>query len=193
MQVKLLRVIQEKTVRPVGEQRESSRPTCGILSATHKNLAELVAQGRFREDLYYRINVIELRVPRCASAPRTSRNSPRSSCAGWRAARTWRRSRSPPRRCSCCATTPFPATCANWKTSWNARAVEQAAPAAPLSAGTATTQPLPVALGPALQGVEREAIVRALEQHRYNKTATARALGMSFRALRYRIKKLGIE
>jgi two-component system response regulator PilR (NtrC family) len=72
-------------------------------------------------------------------------------------------------------------------------AVEQAAPAAPLSAGTATTQPLPVALGPALQGVEREAIVRALEQHRYNKTATARALGMSFRALRYRIKKLGIE
>jgi len=62
MQVKLLRLIQEKSVRPVGEQHET--PTdIRILSATHRNLAELVAQGRFREDLYYRINVIELRVP----------------------------------------------------------------------------------------------------------------------------------
>jgi two-component system response regulator PilR (NtrC family) len=50
-----------------------------------------------------------------------------------------------------------------------------------------------VALGSQLEGVEREAIVRALEQNRYNKTAAARSLGMTFRALRYRIKKLGIE
>ena len=62
MQVKLLRVIQEKTVRPIGEQREVPIDV-RVLSATHKNLAELVAQGRFREDLYYRINVIEIRVP----------------------------------------------------------------------------------------------------------------------------------
>ena len=62
MQVKLLRVIQEKSVRPVGETREVPVDV-RILSATHRNLAELVAQGRFREDLYYRINVIELRVP----------------------------------------------------------------------------------------------------------------------------------
>src|ERR1017187_4038442 len=62
MQVKLLRVVQEKTVRPVGEAREESVDV-RILSATHKNLAELVAQGRFREDLFYRINVIELRAP----------------------------------------------------------------------------------------------------------------------------------
>src|SRR5688572_17255951 len=62
MQVKLLRVIQEKTVRPIGEQRESPIDV-RILSATHKNLAELVAQSKFREDLFYRINVIELRVP----------------------------------------------------------------------------------------------------------------------------------
>ena len=62
MQVKLLRVIQEKTVRPIGEQREI--PTdVRVLSATHKSLADLVSQGRFREDLYYRINVIEIRVP----------------------------------------------------------------------------------------------------------------------------------
>src|SRR6202012_4954008 len=62
MQVKLLRVVQEKTMRPVGESREE-RVDVRILSATHRNLAELVATGRFREDLFYRINVIELRVP----------------------------------------------------------------------------------------------------------------------------------
>src|SRR5580700_6992463 len=62
MQVKLLRVVQEKTVRPVGESREETVDV-RILSATHKNLADLVARGVFREDLFYRINVIELRVP----------------------------------------------------------------------------------------------------------------------------------
>src|SRR6186997_2985792 len=62
MQVKLLRVIQEKSVRPIGEQREAPIDV-RILSATHKNLADLVAQAKFREDLFYRINVIELRVP----------------------------------------------------------------------------------------------------------------------------------
>src|SRR5688572_21843335 len=62
MQVKLLRVIQEKSVRPVGESRESPIDV-RILSATHKNLAALVAEGKFREDLFYRVNVIEIRVP----------------------------------------------------------------------------------------------------------------------------------
>ena len=62
MQVKLLRVIQEKSVRPIGEQREAPIDV-RILSATHRNLADLVAQSKFREDLFYRINVIELRVP----------------------------------------------------------------------------------------------------------------------------------
>src|SRR6202035_3511013 len=62
MQVKLLRVVQEKGVRAIGEQREEPIDV-RILSATHKNLAELVAEGRFREDLFYRINVIEMRVP----------------------------------------------------------------------------------------------------------------------------------
>ena len=62
MQVKLLRVVQEKAVRAVGEAREEAVDV-RILSATHKNLTDLVAEGRFREDLFYRINVIELRVP----------------------------------------------------------------------------------------------------------------------------------
>src|SRR6185312_89345 len=68
MQVKLLRVVQEKTVRPVGESREEIVDV-RILSATHKNLADLVADGRFREDLFYRINVIELRVPSLRERP----------------------------------------------------------------------------------------------------------------------------
>ncbi len=62
MQVKLLRVIQEKSMRPVGESRELQIDV-RILSATHKNLAALVAEGKFREDLFYRVNVIEIRVP----------------------------------------------------------------------------------------------------------------------------------
>lgn len=62
MQVKLLRAIQEKKVRPIGSQQETP-VDIRLLSATHKNLAELVKQGKFRQDLYYRINVIELTLP----------------------------------------------------------------------------------------------------------------------------------
>ena len=62
MQVKLLRVIQEKAVRPIGARAEVGIDV-RILSATHKNLARLVELGTFRQDLFYRINVIELKVP----------------------------------------------------------------------------------------------------------------------------------
>src|ERR1700678_2369404 len=68
MQVKLLRVIQEKAVRAIGEQQESGIDV-RVLSATHKNLAQLVAEGKFREDLFYRVNVIELRVPSLRERP----------------------------------------------------------------------------------------------------------------------------
>src|SRR5258708_22425608 len=68
MEVKLLRVIQEKAVRPVGEQLEVAVDV-RLLSATHKNLSQLVAEGKFREDLFYRVNVIELRVPSLRERP----------------------------------------------------------------------------------------------------------------------------
>src|SRR5262245_48539929 len=68
MQVKLLGVVQEKAVRPIGEAREETVDV-RILSATHKNLADLVAHGFFREDLYCRINVIEMRVPSLRERP----------------------------------------------------------------------------------------------------------------------------
>src|SRR6202046_4023962 len=68
MQVKLLRVIQEKAVRPLGEQHEIGVDV-RVLSATHKNLSAMVSEGKFREDLFYRVNVIELRVPSLRERP----------------------------------------------------------------------------------------------------------------------------
>jgi two-component system response regulator PilR (NtrC family) len=215
MQVKLLRVIQEKTVRPVGETEEQP-VDIRLLSATHKNLAELVALGRFREDLFYRINVIEMRMPALRERPEDI-----AELAAQILRRLARRSEveeidiSPDalqllreyafpgnvrelenileRALTLSTTGRIRADDIRLRTITRGEPVEPAVAMAPVPAGSFTTQPLPVALGPALQGVEREAIVRALEQHRYNKTATARALGMTFRALRYRIKKLGIE
>ena len=72
MQVKLLRVIQEKAVRPVGSSTEE-QANARILSATHKPLSKMVAKGEFREDLYYRINVIELKVPALQTSPQRYR------------------------------------------------------------------------------------------------------------------------
>ncbi len=199
MQVKLLRVIQEKAIRPVGESQELPVDV-RILSATHRNLEELVAEGSFREDLYYRINVIELHVPalrdrgddvllladdileRLASemdlpTPSLSKAS-RAALADYR----------------------FPG---------NVRELENILERAlTLASGdeidvgdiqlrhTADEDATTVSdesLSTHLEEIERERIVNALEQTRYNKTAAAKLLGISFRALRYRIKKLGID
>jgi two-component system, NtrC family, response regulator PilR len=62
LQVKLLRVVQEKSFKPVGSN-EDIEVDCRIISATNKNLAQEVMEGRFREDLFYRLNVIEIKVP----------------------------------------------------------------------------------------------------------------------------------
>jgi two-component system, NtrC family, response regulator PilR len=222
MQVKLLRVIQEKTVRPIGEQREAPIDV-RILSATHKNLADLVAQAKFREDLFYRINVIELPVPplreRAEDIPdlanaiirRLARRlgmeapvlTPRALevlqkfnypgnvrelenvleralalCNQGRIDVQDLQLRSVPR--------PELSTAAKFETAPSiSAAVESATGVSPASP--------PHALGAQLEDVERAAIIKALEEARYNKTAAARALGMTFRALRYRIKKLGIK
>ena len=118
MQVKLLRVIQEKSVRPIGEQREAPVDV-RILSATHKNLGELVANAKFREDLFYRINVIELRVPplreRAEDIPDLADNIVR------RLSR--RLGAEPPvispEALTCCRALRFPETCANSRTCWS--------------------------------------------------------------------------
>jgi two-component system response regulator PilR (NtrC family) len=206
MQVKLLRVVQEKTVRPIGESREEAVDV-RILSATHKNLAQLVAEGRFREDLFYRINVIEMRVP---SLRERSEDVPELTEAIL--ARLGRRMRMDPPRIEPEALAllqmhPFPGNvrelenvleraltlCAGGAiTADNIRLRAAARPE-----GGAVPPPAPTtgsgALGEQLEDIERDAIIKALEKTRYNKTAAAKLLGMSFRALRYRIKKLGIE
>jgi two-component system, NtrC family, response regulator PilR len=203
MQVKLLRVIQEKAVRPVGEQLEVAVDV-RILSATHKNLAHLVAEGTFREDLFYRVNVIELRVPTLRDRPE---DVPELADAILR--RLGRRMKITPPMLAKDALASLEA----YAFPGNVRELEnileraitlstsgevRAADIELRSVSTAGTSPTPNAsnagaLGDHLEDIERGAILKALEQTRYNKTAAAKALGMSFRALRYRIKKLGIE
>ena len=199
MQVKLLRVIQEKTVRPVGETREISVDV-RILSATHKRLADLVADGLFREDLYYRINVIELKVP-----PLRERDDDVILLANHILQKLAHRLEIPAPALSDDAAAAF----RSYSFPGNVRELEnvleraltmcsgdqinaddlqireQKAPGSTTAGGDG--------LGDQLESMERDAIIDALEQTRYNKTAAARLLGISFRALRYRIKKLGIE
>jgi two-component system response regulator PilR (NtrC family) len=201
MQVKLLRVIQEKAIRPVGQTVEFP-VDLRILSATHKALAGLVAEGRFREDLYYRINVIEVNVPplrdrgddvlllahhvlaRLAttlgvSEPTLTRAA-QAALLGYRFPGNVRELENILERAlTLCADNEIDVDDLQLRASHEeeeADAVE----------GEGT-------LGSHLEHIERDAIVKALEQTRYNKTAAAKLLGISFRALRYRIKKLEIE
>ena len=213
MQVKLLRVIQEKAVRPVGETAEQAIDV-RILSATHRDLAALIAQGRFREDLYYRINVIELRVPalreRVGDIAELAQHvlqrlALRSQIAAPQLA---------PEALRVLQAYPFPGNvrelenvleraltlCSgDWIAAADLQLRSAARPdtAAPAPAGAPGLVTAPDAntadLGDQLEVLERNAIIKALEQNRFNKTAAAKQLGMSFRALRYRIKKLGIE
>jgi two-component system response regulator PilR (NtrC family) len=198
MQVKLLRVIQEKAVRAIGEQREEP-VDLRVLSATHKNLAELVAAGRFREDLFYRINVIELRVP----ALREHREDLDELTASIMR-RLARKLGSPVPELSsearaALAQHPFPGNVRELENileralALNTGDKVQLADLQLRSTPSAATTPGGEALDEQLQHIERDAIVRALEQTQYNKTAAARLLGLSFRALRYKTKKLGID
>ena len=207
MQVKLLRVIQEKAVRPIGEQAEVGIDV-RILSATHKILAQLVAEGKFREDLFYRVNVIELRVPSLRERPEDV-----AELAEAILRRLGRRMKIPPPMLGKDALAAleryaFPGNVRELEnileraitltTGGEIRAADiQLRPTVldrPRAAGHAINDfPAGGALGDHLEDIERDAIVRALEQTPYNKTAAANSLGMSFRALRYRIKKLGIE
>ena len=200
MQVKLLRVIQEKSVRPVGSAKELP-VDARILSATHKDLAGLVAEGKFREDLYYRINVIELRVP-----PLREREKDVLILAR----RTLERLAKQMGTSVPALTPEAEGALCHYEFPGNVRELENILERAitlaggrvidtgdiQLRTGPANETPRKTArdpLGSQLQDVEREAIVKALEQTKYNKTAAARLLGISFRALRYRIKKLGLE
>jgi len=207
MQVKLLRAIQEKAVRPVGAQQEI--PTdVRILSATHKNLGRLVESGQFRQDLYYRLNVIELQVPSVRE-----RREDIPMLAEHFLKQLARRDEIPYRiaddALKALSQYPFPG---------NVRELEnilerattlcegsmisssdlqlphtQKADNDQTEESTPELEPGALTLDSYMDSIEKEALLKALEQTRYNKTAAAKLLGLSFRALRYRLKKLGLE
>jgi two-component system response regulator PilR (NtrC family) len=203
MQVKLLRVIQEKAVRPVGETREVPVDV-RILSATHRKLDELVKAGKFREDLYYRINVIELHVPTLRE-----RLDDVPPLVDMLLGRIARHMGVPQPEISDAAMDKL----LGYSYPGNVRELENVLERAVTLCSDNRVEPediqikqgvaldLPTAademaadgLEGQLEHIEREAIVKALEQTRYNKTRAAELLGMTFRQLRYRVKKLGIE
>jgi two-component system response regulator PilR (NtrC family) len=216
MQVKLLRVIQEKSVRPVGAPAELPVDV-RILSATHKNLARLVEEGKFRQDLYYRINVIELAVPPLRQRREdigVISTSILARLAGEQAEALPALSEEAE---AALAAYPFPgnvrelenileravALCEGQRIEVADLYLPQVDSLigqeadAPLRAAA---PPSPTAFGPdgtalpdAIEQMERETIQKALEANRYNKTKTAAQLGITFRALRYKLKKLGME
>lgn len=216
MQVKLLRVIQEKSVRPIGGRSEVPIDV-RIVSATHKDLARLVDHGDFRQDLYYRINVIELRMPPLRErredillladryldrlAPEWSINRPKLSADAQKALLDYdfpgnvRELENILERAVALSDgdvilpddlqlTPKPST---------AELSTQVAPPATAAPGNPLAGAQRVGLENYIDSLEREAIHKALEECRYNKTAAAKKLGITFRALRYRLKKLGID
>lgn len=198
MQVKLLRAIQEKRVRRVGSTSEEAVDV-RIISATHRHLAEEVKSGAFRQDLYYRLNVIELRMPALREMgediPRLAVNilvrhagegrAPHLSSQAEAALQAYH----------------FPGNVRELENileravalvSGDEIAVDDLQLADERTAESdAAVEGLP--LPERLEAIERKAILEALERARYNQTAAAKLLGISFRALRYRIQRLGIK
>jgi two-component system response regulator PilR (NtrC family) len=224
MQVKLLRAIQEKRVRKVGATLEEPVDV-RIVSATHQDLAECVSAGRFRQDLYYRLNVIELKLP-----PLRERQDDIPALAEAILARLAKRAglAQAPRLASVTArylcSYAFPGNVRELENILeralafsNGEVINvedlglrpavsdaQADERAPLPEGAAGAPAagrpvrmgedgIPDSLPDYLDQLEREAILRALEKTRHNRTAAARLLGITFRALRYRMQRLDIH
>jgi two-component system response regulator PilR (NtrC family) len=220
MQSKLLRVIQERAVRPIGAVTEAP-VNVRIVSATHKDLGAEVQAGRFRQDLYYRLNVIRITVPplreRIADLPGIC------SAVLQRIARD-------------AGVTPVPTLAPDalqhllrYSFPGNVRELENllhralalagtqliergdlglpdellqepaggdveapAPPASTVTTSAVATPALPADLATYLDAVERDILERALERHRYNRTAAGASLGLSLRQMRYRMARLGV-
>jgi len=214
-QVKLLRVIQEKAIRPVGSQSEQAVDV-RILSATHKNLAKEVELGHLRQDLYFRLNVIELSVPSlrqrvddipelCLSilnkiAKENSTDVCKLSNEAIAALSLYHFPGNVrelenilQRAATLCEDNTIQAENLEFISAPNTEAA---------TLDTETAKPTPeenvqlsddFSLEKHLESIEIEAIEKALKETRWNKTAAAKKLGMSFRSLRYRLKKLGLD
>ena len=228
MQSKLLRAIQERLVRPVGAVSELP-VNVRLLSATHKDLGAEVHHGLFRQDLYYRLNVIQIRVP-----PLRERMADLSDIAAHVLERIAREAGAPTiarltrEALEHLARYPFPGNVRELEnllhravalsaSDWigvedlglpaaafsNQPPVEIALPAdAAVAAPTshvATLEAfdddaaLPKNLAEHLDAVERDILERALELHRFNRTAAGASLGLSLRQMRYRMARLGVN
>jgi two-component system response regulator PilR (NtrC family) len=214
MQVKLLRAIQEKSVRPVGAQDEKPVDV-RILSATHKNLAAEVAAGHFRQDLFYRINVIEVQVPSLRE-----RSEDIGELANLFVARFAREAGIDApvidkQALAALRRYPFPGNvrelentleraftlCSNGiiraeDLSLQTRETPADYRASRSGNSGAADQFMPgpgTSIDDYLADIEKEILVRTLEENRWNKTASAEKLGISFRQMRYKLQKLGID
>lgn len=206
MQVKLLRAIQEKAIKPIGHHTEISVDV-RILSATHKDLFKEVQTNKFRQDLYYRINVIELLVP-----PLRERIEDVEVLSNFMLEKHSQvydvKITISPRAIKALQNYAFPGNIRELenileraialsennvisKEDLNIadKILDDASEFLPLD------DPLSVSsnLEQYLDEQQKEVIINALEENRWNKTATAKQLGITFRALRYRLKKLGID
>ena len=220
MQSKLLRAIQERSVRQVGATAELP-VNVRIVSATHKDLAVEVQDGRFRQDLFYRLNVIQVRIP-----PLRERSGDLPLICDVVLARIAQDAgvqpapRLSPEALATLANHAFPGNVrelenllhravtlsgdevigaadlglgddAGSESDW--QTLEARAPVVPPQPeAAASTSPLPGDLVAHLDAVERDIILRALELHRFNRTAAGSSLGLSLRQMRYRMARLGI-
>ena len=208
MQVKLLRVIQEKRVRKIGSAQEENVDV-RIISATHQKLSECVENGKFRQDLYYRLNVIELKMPALREInedipliansilARLCQASGRSGCS------------LSPAALEALAHYAFPgnvrelenilertlALCPDAEIERDglqlAASVKEVLPDAPASPPAASGDGLP--LQDYLDQLEKESIIEVLKKTKYNRTAAARLLGITVRSMRYRMERLGLN
>lgn len=210
MQVKLLRAIQEKKVRMVGGNTEETVDV-RIISATHKNLTQMMDAGQFRQDLYYRLNVIQLKMPalrdRPADIPLLAQMLLSKLCRHQNIVRPEIDAQAQ----AYLSSLSFPG---------NVRELENMLERAlALSDGTTITQEdlyshdqpaheqlielpnkpsfdpdqtLELCLTDYLEDIEKRAIIKALNKTNQNKTAAAKLLGLTFRTLRYRLTKLGL-
>jgi two-component system response regulator PilR (NtrC family) len=201
MQVKLLRAIQEKRVRRVGATSEEP-VNVRIVCATHQNLRQLVEQGRFRQDLFYRLNVIEIHMPALRECREDIPALAQRILARLAAAAGCVAPALTPRALEALVAYDFPG---------NVRELENILERAlalhggdVIDSDDLQLQP-PLALAAEAGGcggkplqeyldeLERQAILDALQKTRYNRTAAARLLGVTFRSLRYRMQRLGLN
>jgi two-component system response regulator PilR (NtrC family) len=200
MQVKLLRTIQEKKVRKVGATQEDPVDV-RIISATHKKLAALVESGDFRQDLFYRLHVIELAMP---SLREMREDIPLIANAILAKLSRGAVAQLEPEAIAALERYPFPGNVRELENILE-RGLSLAADPQHITAEDLHLTPLAEEsdatvppgekwpLQDYLDRVERAAINEALEKTRYNRTAAAKLLGITFRAMRYRMERLGIK